>query len=83
MSTKKNVLFLCTGNSARSIIGEVIFNDLFSDHGQAFSAGSKPAGQVNQYALKTLNKYGHTTESLYSKNVDEFTGEEAPVLDLL
>ncbi len=67
-----NVLFLCTGNSARSILGEVIFNDLFSNRGRAYSAGSKPVGKVNPLALKILQKHGHNTEGLQSQSVDDF-----------
>lgn len=67
-----NVLFLCTGNSARSILGEVIFNDLFSAHGHAFSAGSKPMGKVNPLALKVLQQHGHDTANLKSQSVDDF-----------
>lgn len=78
-----NVLFLCTGNSARSILGEVIFNALFSAHGSAYSAGSKPVGQVNPFALSLLQKYGHALEGLRSKNVDEFIKDDAPAIDLV
>jgi arsenate reductase len=78
-----NVLFLCTGNSARSILGEVIFNVLFSVHGRAYSAGSKPMGKVNPFALSTLQKHGHTVEGLRSKNVDEFMRDSAPAIDLV
>ncbi len=65
------ILFLCTGNSARSILGEIIFNDLFADHGHACSAGSRPAGQVDPAALVVLQKYGHNIQGLCSKSVDE------------
>ncbi len=78
-----NVLFLCTGNSARSILGEVIFNELFSAHGCAFSAGSAPVGEVNPAALVVLEKYGRDVAGLRSKNVDEFAGGDAPVIDLV
>lgn len=78
-----NVLFLCTGNSARSILGEVIFNAIFSAHGCAYSAGSKPVGQVNPFALSVLQNHGHTTEGLFSKNVDEFMQDGAPAIDLV
>lgn len=67
-----NVLFLCTGNSARSIIGEVLFNDLFSKHRAAVSAGSKPTGTPNPLAIKVLNAHGHNTQGLSSQHVDEF-----------
>ena len=78
-----NVLFLCTGNSARSILGEVIFNEVFGDYGQGYSAGSKPVGQVNVTALKVLEAYGHTTENLSSKNVDSFSNDNAPQIDVV
>ncbi|PJB71714.1 MAG: hypothetical protein CO093_04560 [Alphaproteobacteria bacterium CG_4_9_14_3_um_filter_47_13] len=78
-----NVLFLCTGNSARSILGEVIFNDLFSAYGLAYSAGSKPVGQVNPVALTVLQKHGHDIAKLRSKGIDEFTAEDAPAIDLV
>lgn len=78
-----NVLFLCTGNSARSILGEVIFNALFSEHGRAYSAGSKPMGKVNPFALAVLEKHGHSVEGLRSKNIDEFMQDGAPTIDLV
>ena len=67
-----NVLFLCTGNSARSILGEVIFNDVFSGRGHAYSAGSKPMGKINPLALKVLQRHGHNTATLKSQPVDDF-----------
>lgn len=82
-SSIMNVLFLCTGNSARSILGEVIFNEMFSAHGHAYSGGSKPVGQVNPFALSLLQKYGHAVEGLRSKNVDEFIKNDAPAIDLV
>jgi len=78
-----SVLFLCTGNSARSILGEVIFNALFSEHGHAFSAGSKPVGHVNPLALSMLQEHGHGIKGLRSKSVDEFTRSNAPAIDLI
>jgi arsenate reductase len=78
-----NVLFLCTGNSARSILGEVIFNSLFSNHASAYSAGSKPMLKVNPLALVVLQKYGRNIQGLRSKNVDEFNADDAPLIDLI
>ncbi len=78
-----NILFLCTGNSARSILGEVIFNTLFSKQGKAFSAGSHPVGAINPMALTILKKHGHETHALSSKNMNEFTGDDAPLIDIL
>lgn len=78
-----NVLFLCTGNSARSILGEVIFNAMFSTHGRAYSAGSKPIGKVNPLALSVLQKHGYDVEGLRSKNVDEFIKDDALAINLV
>jgi len=83
MSKRKNVLFLCTGNSARSILGEAIFNGLFAAYGHAFSAGSRPTGRVNPLALETLKNHGHDISGLQSKNVGLFSTADAPVMDLV
>ena len=77
------VLFLCTGNSARSVLGEVIFNEYFSNHGRAYSAGSNPVGQVNPAAITILQSHGHDVSGLKSQNVDEFTGEGTPTIDIV
>ena len=78
-----NILFLCTGNSARSIMGEA----LLSHHGRgrfnAYSAGSQPAGQVNPLTLKVLTEAGLPVEGLRSKSWDEFTVPGAPVIDFV
>ncbi|PJB71524.1 MAG: protein-tyrosine-phosphatase [Alphaproteobacteria bacterium CG_4_9_14_3_um_filter_47_13] len=80
-----NILFLCTGNSARSIIAEAIYNHVHKQHGysHAFSAGSKPSGKVNPFARSVLQKHGHSVEDVRSKNVDEFMQDGAPVIDLV
>ncbi len=78
-----NVLFLCTGNSARSIFGEAILNKLGAGKFKAYSAGSHPAGQVNPHALALLGQYGFPREGLRSKNWDEFARPGAPELDFV
>ena len=84
MSEKQyNVLILCTGNSARSILGEVLFNHMGKGRFKAYSAGSKPAGQVNPGALELLKIQGHSTEGLRSKSWDEFAKPGAPEFDFI
>jgi len=78
-----NVLFLCTGNSARSILAEAILNQDGAGRFRAFSAGSMPKGAVNPFALKTLARYGYATEGLRSKAWDEFALPGAPALDFV
>ncbi len=78
-----NVLVLCTGNSARSILGEVLFNTLGKGKFKAWSAGSKPAGRVNPGALEWLQGQGHSTERLRSKSWDEFAAPGAPKFDFI
>ena len=76
-----NVLFLCTGNSARSIMAESILRKLGAGRFNAFSAGSHPKGAVNPFALKTVAAFGCPTEGLRSKNWNEFVTPDAPRLD--
>lgn len=78
-----NVLFLCTGNSARSIVGEVLFNSLLSEHGKAYSAGSKPTGKPNPIGLKVLKQHGHDVCYASSQNCLEYADEDAPVIDVV
>jgi arsenate reductase (thioredoxin) len=80
---KYNVLFLCTGNSARSIFGEVLLNRWGQGRFQAFSAGSHPKGEVHPLALTLLAKYGMATEGLRSKSWEEFEKPAAPRLDFV
>lgn len=79
----KNVLILCTGNSARSILTEAYFNHAASDRWSAYSAGSKPTGVVNPVALETLAKHGISLKDPRSKSWDEFEGTDAPKMDLV
>ena len=78
-----NVLFLCTGNSARSIIGEVLTNYYGKDRVRAYSAGSHPKGEVHPMALRELSAFGYPTEGLRSKSWDEFSGPDAPRFDFI
>ena len=78
-----NVLFLCTGNSARSILAESLLNHLGKGRFRAFSAGSHPAGQVNPFVLELLKKQGMPADGLRSKSWDEFSAPGAPALDFV
>jgi arsenate reductase len=78
-----NVLFLCTHNSARSIMAEVIINDVGRGKFKGFSAGSQPATAPNPFALATLQRLHFPTDGLYSKNWDKFAKADAPVMDFV
>lgn len=77
------ILVLCTGNSARSILGEALFNKLGEGEIEAFSAGSKPVGKPNPYAIKLLGSKGFDTSGFRSKSWNEFTGEGAPEIEIV
>jgi arsenate reductase len=78
-----NALFLCTGNSARSILAEVLLNQLGRGRFRAYSAGSHPNGQVNPFALELLRSSGLPSEGVRSKSWDEFARTDAPKLDFI
>ena len=83
-ATQIKVLVLCTGNSARSILGEALFNHLGQGRVRAYSAGSRPSGQVNPLALETLEKHGVPLPAeVRSKSWEEFSAPGAPHFDYL
>jgi arsenate reductase (thioredoxin) len=85
MSTPLNVLFLCTHNSARSILAEVLLNHIGAGRFKAYSAGSSPreGGSPNPIGLQVLRDHGFDTSGLRSKSWDEFAGPNAPQMDLI
>lgn len=78
-----NILFLCTGNSARSILAESALTKLGNGRFRAFSAGSYPKGAVNPDAIALLERIEYPTDGLRSKSWDEFSGPDAPVMDFV
>lgn len=83
-SSAKTVLFLCTGNSARSILSEAILNDRAEGRFKALSAGSRPSGHPHPDGLRELSRRGHDNLDQYaSKSWDEFAGEGAPDIDIV
>ena len=82
-SEKFNVLFICTGNSARSIFAETILRDMAGDRFEVFSAGTKPYSELNPMAVDVLRRKGHDVSSLRAKNVQAFMGGDAPKFDFV
>ena len=78
-----NVLFLCTGNTARSILAESIMRRDGQGRFRSFSAGSQPKGQVNPFALKVLASANYPTDGMRSKSWEEFAAPDAPVMDFV
>ncbi|WP_316862925.1 arsenate reductase ArsC [uncultured Cohaesibacter sp.] len=84
MNTKTyNVLFLCTGNSARSIIGEAVLNRIGNGRFKGFSAGSKPKGEVHPFTMELLENQNFDVSAFRSKSWDAFSGPDAPVMDFV
>ncbi|SFN63678.1 transcriptional regulator, ArsR family [Roseovarius lutimaris] len=82
-SEKYNVLFICTGNSARSIFAEAILTTVAGDRFNVYSAGTKPASTLNPVAVKMLDAKGHDISNLRAKHIAEFQTETAPVMDFV
>jgi arsenate reductase (thioredoxin) len=80
---KYNILFLCTGNSARSVIAEAIMNRIGADRFMAYSAGSHPKGAVNPHAIALLERLDYRTDNFRSKSWDEFARPNSPELDFV
>ena len=81
MAEPLNILILCTGNSARSILAEALIQKYGGKRFRGYSAGSHPVGKINPVAIELLSSYGHPVDGLRSKSWDEFTLPDAPELD--
>ncbi len=77
----KSLLFLCKGNSARSILSKAILSRVGGRHIRAFNAGSRPVGKVNPFAIELLENLGYETKCLRSKSCNEFSEPESPTMD--